>query len=518
MAEKKSFGDLRELGNSGLNQQGGYIYEDLEPEFQGDRWRKTIRKMENDPIVGAMLFTIEMLIRRVLWRIAPADDKPESIKVAEFVQSCLDDMTPSWHETLGEVLTMLPYGWSFHEIVYKRRLGQEPEINREDPSLPPDYVPPPSAHNDKKIGWHRWGGRAQNTLFHWEFDSKGDVLGMVQVSPPDYLPVFIPMEKAMLFRTTVRFNNPEGRSILKSAYQPWYYRTHLQRVEAIGVERDMNGVPIAWVPPEILSSGANAEQTAIYDRIKQIVTSVRKDEQDGIIWPLAYDDNGNKIFDFQLLSTGGTRLFNTEAIIGRYDQRITMSVLADFILVGHESVGAYSLSADKSDLFFTAIEAWLDTIASVVNQTAIPALLRLNGYKVEVPPMLVHGEIRKISLAELGDFVSKIAGAGAMLPDTELENYFRQQANMPLIPDGEKREYVAPINLGSQPGLDSTGDVKGNAKTSSILQSKGKKKKTTKPTANVSGENTPGTADKALRTSELAASLMAAAKHFSNGG
>ena len=29
-------------------------------------------------------------------------------------------------ETLGEILTMLPYGFAYHEVVYKRRMGDVP--------------------------------------------------------------------------------------------------------------------------------------------------------------------------------------------------------------------------------------------------------------------------------------------------------------------------------------------------------------------------------------------------------
>lgn len=479
MADKEF--DYRELGVTGLNRSGGYVYEETKPEFQGSVWRRSIQEMETDPIIGAMLFVIEMLIRRVIWTIKPSSDNPADVEVADFVTGCLDDMTPTWGDTLAEILTMLPHGWAYHEIVYKRRLGNEPPSTSSGAGIEgtagepvePDYVPPPSQFDDNRIGWHRWGGRAQNTLLHWEFNRKGDILGMVQIAPPDYKMQFIPASKAMLFRTTMRYNNPEGRSILRGAYSSWYFKNNLQRIEAIGIERDLAGLPVAYVPPELLSTTASADQKAVLGRIKDIITNIRRDEQEGVIWPLAYDpESGKPLFDLKLLSTGGTRQFNTEQIIARYDQRIAMSVIADFILVGHESVGAYSLSQDKTDLFFTAIEAWLDAIADLVNRKAIPDLLKLNGYKLENPPKLTHGEIRKISLAEIGDYLSKISGAGMILPDKELENYLRAQANLPLVPPDEEREYALPTDQGDQTGLDMKGNPKGGAKPTTNQPSK----------------------------------------------
>ena len=62
------------------------------------------------------------------------------------------------------------------------------------------------------------------------------------------------------------------------------------------------------------------------------------------------------------MSTGGRRQFDTNAIIERYDTRMAMTVLADFIFLGHQSVGSFALSSDKTELFSMAIGAYLDII------------------------------------------------------------------------------------------------------------------------------------------------------------
>ncbi|WP_155274431.1 hypothetical protein [Piscirickettsia salmonis] len=45
-----------------------------------------------------------------------------------------------------------------------------------------------------------------------------------------------------MFRTTSRKGNPEGRSILRNAYQPWYYKKNLESIESIGIERNLVGL------------------------------------------------------------------------------------------------------------------------------------------------------------------------------------------------------------------------------------------------------------------------------------
>ena len=44
-------------------------------------------------------------------------------EAAEFVESCMGDMQATWTDTIRKSCHP-PYGWSFHEIVYKRRMGK----------------------------------------------------------------------------------------------------------------------------------------------------------------------------------------------------------------------------------------------------------------------------------------------------------------------------------------------------------------------------------------------------------
>lgn len=80
---------------------------------------------ENDDVVGAILYAIEMLIRQADWNVEPCGDTTADKEAAEFVKSCMDDMSDTWIDTISEILSFLTFGWSFHEIVYKRRMGNK---------------------------------------------------------------------------------------------------------------------------------------------------------------------------------------------------------------------------------------------------------------------------------------------------------------------------------------------------------------------------------------------------------
>lgn len=422
MADEKLTRNQRfsEIGVSGLNYMGGQVYEEFLKQLKGPRAVKQYREMsDNDPTVGAVLLAIELLMRQAEWTVEGASQDNADQQLKEFVQSCFDDMDDSIRDVIAEIASMLTFGWSVHEEVYKFRRG-----DTLDPLMR-------SKQTDGRIGWKKLPIRAQETLDDWEFEAGGNVTAMIQRSAPLYDLRRVPMAKALLFRTTKKKNNPEGRSILRNAYRPWYFKKNIENIEGIGLERDLAGLPVGWVPPEILSA-TDGDNLATKNAFMKMITGVKRDEKEGILMPLVYDEAGHKLFDFQLMSTGGRRSFNTNDIINRYRQDIAMSVLADFILLGHEQVGSFALASSKTNLFSTAIGAYMDAIADVFNTVAIPRLLSINGMRAEKLPYLKHGDIETVDLKELGGFISALSGSGVPLfPDENLENHLRRQAGLP---------------------------------------------------------------------------------------
>ena len=241
----------------------------------------------------------------------------------------MDDMSSSWENMISEILSFLWAGFSFHEIVYKKRSGATNDSSTK------------SKYSDGRIGWRKMPIRSQTTLDRWSLDNSGGVEAFVQVSPPT-IPVAtpIPIEKGLLFRTGSYKGNPEGRSVLRNAYRPWFFKKRIEEIEGIGIERDLAGLPVITVPNRIMSSSATTNEKAIFAEVQNIVSSIRRDDQEGVVMPGDRDDTGNPLYELKLLSTGGSRQFDTNAVLGRYEQRMAMTVLADFILLGHEAVGS----------------------------------------------------------------------------------------------------------------------------------------------------------------------------------
>jgi hypothetical protein len=415
--------DLSEIGSSGLYLWGGVPREEFLPQLQGQQARRVYREMrDNDPVVGATQFAISMLVREVPWQVESADDSPEAQEARDLVDTCLHDMSETWEATLSSILSMLVFGWSFHEIVYKMRGGDVDDPKRR------------SKYDDNRIGWRKLALRRQESLLRWEIDENGGLQGMTQITGLGTEKT-LPIDKAMLFRTDASSGNPEGRSVLRNAYRPWYMKKRIEEIEGVGIERDLAGLPIAYVPTEYLDDNADPQMKAVLEVIKGIVVDLKRDDQEGVVFPMVYDDSGNQLFKLELLTTGGRRQFDTDAIIGRYDQRLAMTILADFILLGHEKVGSFALGGSKMEMFSIAVGAWLDEIASVFNDYGIPRLMRYNGISLLKCPFLTHEDVKEVDLKALAVFVLSIAQAGAPLfPDDDLENWLRSVAGLPPKP------------------------------------------------------------------------------------
>src|SRR5215831_5855926 len=423
----KSVPPMIELGVTGVKRVSGYVDEEFLPALRGRNAVKVYREMSsNDSMVGALMFAIDKLIREIEWKVLPADQGQENVAAQEFLESCMEDMSDPWDGFIGEVLSMLVYGWSWHEIVYKKRMGPWQTDPRKR-----------SKYSDGLIGWRKIPIRAQETLLRWSFDETGGVRAMIQMAPPKYVQTVLPIEKSILFRTAIAKGNPEGLSLLRTAYRSWYFKKRLEEFEAIGVERDLAGMPVGKVPADYLNAAKGTPQAKTVDAFRKMVRGVRRDENEGLVLPTQYDpDTKQPMFDFELMNSGGTRQFDTNSIIQRYEQRILMTVLADFILVGHEDTGSYSLHTDKTGMFRAALNAIAKTIADTLNRYAVPRLFALNGWKLDELPRFEPTNVDPPALDQLSAFISATAGAGMQwFPDPELEKYLREIARLPEMTD-----------------------------------------------------------------------------------
>lgn len=399
--------DFSAIGNTGLKRFGGIIYEEFLPQLSGTRAVSVYREMaDNDPLVGGIIYAANMILRQCEYKAIPANKSREAKAAAALVNDCMNDMETTWSDFVSEILSFVVYGWSYFEVIYKIR-------------------------KDKRIGWRNISIRSQDSLYDWEIDDSGKIIGMYQQAPPTYQTVYIPLSKALLFRTFSNKNNPEGRSLLRNAYRSWFFLKRIQELEATGVERDLVGYPVMQLPTEVFRdpTPAHREEIAAFTKAMQ---QIRRDERECLILPAEKNADGSDSgYKFTLASAGGKRNFDTNQIITRYEQRITQSLLADFILLGTQSVGSFALASSKTSIFARCLSGIQSSILSTMNNDALPPLIAFNGIDAKNTPKIVSSDLDDRPLDELGAYVAQMIGAGAITADDSLEQQLRLSAKLP---------------------------------------------------------------------------------------
>ena len=444
-----------EFGITGIKRAGGTILEERLKELRGYSGRILKREMRlNDPVLGAMFFGITAAMRKAEWRVVPASDNAADRKTSDFIDESLNDMSWDFHTQMTMIIEeLLEQGFAVTETVYKRRYGENPRPYITNPAQ--------SLYNDGRIGWRKWAIRPATSLQsgnEWILDDNDGIIGINQTIDEGFGKKWyireIPIEKLLHFRTTPHpSNSPEGREIHRAAYPSWWRKTNLEEIEAIGIERDLGGIPVVYLGKGTTKSN---DPNSDFMLSQDLVVNLRNDDQMGVVFPhQKLDNDGNGIL-LELLSSDSRRSHDTDKIIMRYNKLIAMTTLAQFLFLGMEGVGSYALAKWQGDLFSLAISAYLDNIASVINKYAIPKLIRFNGIKVPNGyPKLTPGVVGIPDLEAFGNFVNSMVNARVITVDDKFENRIRQVAGLPQMSTeimGQDRQPVQLSMFGNNEG------------------------------------------------------------------
>ena len=397
------------LGVAGDNTSNGQIRADeFLPELRGKKAIRKYREMrDNDSTIGAVMYATEQVLRDVDLKVMPANDSAEAKKEADFVESVLDYMDHTLDYHIAESLSNLSYGFAWFEVIYKRRNGPTERSDKKR-----------SKYSDGRMGVRKIAIRAPWTISRFDVDQKtGDVLGIYQDGSGYNNSNYIPTRKSLYYRTTTINGDPAGRSILRNAYTSYEYVNNLQSIDAIAVERELAGIPVARIPAEYLSGDATATQSGFVNNLQSILRDVKFNEQGYIILPSdTYPDKdgaptNQKLVDVELMSSSGSRNIDIDPIVRRYQHDIARSVLSEFLMLGGGNTGSYALSKSKTDLFLRALESYIQAIVDVLNKQLVQRLWELNGLNYDLMPTITAGDVAPHDLREVAAFLRNLNGA-----------------------------------------------------------------------------------------------------------
>jgi hypothetical protein len=408
--EVKKFGRYSELGvASDYDPRYGLRSDEFVNDLRGQRGIKRLREMaSNDAIVGAILSAMDLMVRSTPVRIEDGSEEARDL-----LEYSLYNMDVTFEMFISDALSFLPYGFSLFEIVAR----------------------PPSRNPKGWVTLKKLAPRAQWTIERFETNDNGDVLGVYQTATTRSS--YIPIDKLLHFRTASKQADPAGASVLRSAYASWYFMRRIQEIEAIAIERELNGLPVVRIPSEYLDPDADATKKAFANKIGQIARDVKRNEQGYIMLPSDVYEHADgkltdvRLVDFELIASQGKRDIDTNVVIQRYAQDMARSALADFVLLGSNDRGSFALSKSKSDLFLKALEGYVEALTSVLNRQLVPKLLRWNGMTSDDMPKIKFGRIAPIDLDQLGFYIQSLTGAGIDLTDDDTRDFIRNAAGFP---------------------------------------------------------------------------------------
>lgn len=377
------------------------VEDEWHPNLRGPIAVKVYREMrDNDAIIGGAANIIEQMLSQVKWRVEAASATPRALEAKLLVEQSLSDMDGTFSEFISDVLSMLWFGWSSFEKVYKVRNGSN------------------SKFDDNRIGFKGLFLRSQETLQEWQWDPKvenDEVIGWWQQAwSIQNQPVFLPMAKMVHFRTTSNRGNPEGRSMLRNAYRSWFFLKRMQEIEGVGFERNLEGIPVIRLP-QIFWESKKSER-AVFDRMVQLI---RRNEHQGLTFPAKFNSEGKETgYDIELLTAAGASAVMgaiREAIKG-YQREIAINFNTQFQQLGTNG-GSHALSSDQTSMFAVGLGSILMRIKETLNNDPINELQELNGFAPEDRAHMEHSDLEKPDVEKFAKAMVSLAQADLLRPD-----------------------------------------------------------------------------------------------------
>lgn len=422
-----------ETGYSGLVTLGGQVWDDCSHELRWPRAYKTFKLMSTDDAIAPALEFVEGKVAEATWSVKiPKDvpkDREEKLKAQQkYLTEVMDDMRHSWIHGIKGAATFNRYGFSVLEMVFRFR-------NKK-------YG---SKYNDGLVGIESLSSRSQGTVVKWYWkDSGRELAGFDQrvVIPSDNLIIshdgwevvqvnasqqttvkYIPMKKCLHFRHNPQDNSPSGTSPLVSAWQPWKMKQAYQESEAIGVAQDNNAFKILFLPPDYLVEDADEDRKASFEMYKRMMEKAHQAKQSGFILPMLMDNEGNKMFDFEIKNISGQKSYDVNAIINRYVRAIQVALFADVLSLGGGSGGSYSLAESKVSIIDMAVKSRLNEIKDQLNHKLVKTLFEQNGWETDVMPFFDFDLPNSESLESVGKYLQQTAATGLIPLVPEVVNF-----------------------------------------------------------------------------------------------
>lgn len=414
---------FQEIGVSGTGVVGGAVslppgernYKATGPRRYADAYQM----LADISIVAASTRYFLNLLARPKWKAKPPSDKPEARVAAEFMESVIYGMTQtSWQRNVRRSGMFKFHGFGIHEWL---------AMNRDDGAIGLASIEP----------------RPQHTIVGWDVDENGTVIGVRQRRPVDGQEIYLPRPKVVYLVDDTLSDSPEGFGWYRQMVDPADRIKKLLRLEIIGFERDLSGIPIGRAPIQAINAMIGVKEIpdgkggmrlftkedaeAMIAGIKDFVRLKSKQPDTGMLLDsqpyTVTTDTGKQVsnvlqWGLELLTGEPKSIEALGNAIKRVSFDMALIMGTQDLLVGREGEGSRALSENVSKNLYLNVNATLGDMSETYDRDVVNVVWAMNGLPEELKPKLEAEDASFKDAEKIARILAEMSTAGAVLaPD-----------------------------------------------------------------------------------------------------
>ena len=419
---------MKEVGVTGTPVVRGFVRDnEINPSLRGQaRYRTASDLLTNVSIIAAGIRYFLDLVAKPSWTLEPADDSDQAMEVADFMEDVINDMKTSWARMIRRSGMYRFHGFGIQEWTAKNR-------------------------EDGRIGLLDIEPRPQHTIWQWDVEPNGDILGVVQRSPQDGTEIYLPREKIVYLVDDLITDSPEGSGWFRALAEPASRFKQYRKLERIAFERNLAGTPVGRVPYSELN---RAVQDAVItqeemDRMvagmeRFVDLQVKEPSTSLLIDSIPYHNETEDGVEFTDVAKWSVELLEgnmdgIEPLAGAIDREIVAMariIGVEQMLIGADGAGSLALDKSKSNNLYLVVNSTLGDMAEGFDRDVIKPVGALNGIPDEMLPTLKAEDVAFKDVEQISAMIRDIAVAGVPLEIGDpAVNDLRSLAGVPEIPE-----------------------------------------------------------------------------------
>ena len=415
-----------EVGVSGTAVFGGYVENnEKNPALgPGTRYKTAADILTNVSVIAASVRYFLNLLANPKWDVVPADESPEAVELAKFVEDVINDMASSWTRIVRRSGMYKFHGFSIQEWTTKKR-------------------------EDGRIGFIDIESRPQHTIERWERDANGRVVGCFQRDPQNGEELALDRWKFLYLVDDTLTDSPEGMGWFRHLVEPAERLAVYLGLEKIGFERDLAGIPVGRAPltaiNKAVKSGAldKAVAKTMVAGLENFVKMEIKKKNTGLVLDSqpfesqtadGSQASGMAQWGIELLTGSAGSIAQLGVAIDRINLEMARIIGTENIFVGSNGVGSNALSKDKSTNLYLNVNSSLVEMAEQFSKDLIAPLFDLNGFDKSKMPKFKPQDVAFKDVEQMAVVLRDMASAGAiMAPDDPAINDLRDMLGISRV-------------------------------------------------------------------------------------